>query len=204
MKRNGLKSKEQGSMMMEAVMVMPLLAFLIFFIIQLALVLLSKQMTYYAAYCGARAAMVYNPADYAAEQHGGIVHRAACTALSWISQSVKGSRPIMIPTNEGDYAVPRSEDIDDQVEVKIQEGSAELNDMPLVTVTVVFHCPLLIPLGGREMAFISGNAYTVDKYGWHSMSVQESCTLAKPYKTETFPLIPPEDRRVLNLDKAEE
>ena len=204
MKRNGLKSKEQGSMMMEAVMVMPLLAFLIFFIIQLALVLLSKQMTYYAAYCGARAAMVYNPADYAAEQHGGIVHRAACTALSWISQSVKGSRPIMIPTNEGDYAVPRSEDIDDQVEVKIQEGSAELNDVPLVTVTVVFHCPLLIPLGGREMAFISGNAHTADKYGWHSMPVQESCTLAKPYKTETFPLIPPEDRRVLNLDKAEE
>ena len=204
MKHNGHKRNEKGSMMMEAVMILPLMAFLIFFIIQLALVLLAKQMTYYAAYCGARAAMVYNPADYSAEQHGGIVHRAACTALSWISQSVKGSRPIIIPTNEGDYAVPRSDDIDEQVEVEIQEGSAKLEDVPLVTVTVVFRCPLLIPLGGREMAFVSGNANTTDKYGWHSMPVQESCTLAKPYKTETFPLIPPEDRGVLKLDKEEE
>lgn len=203
MKHNSLKRDVRGSIMMEAVLVMPLLAFLIFFIIQFALVLLAKQMTYYAAYCGARAAMVYNPADYSSEQHGGIVHRAACTALAWISQSVKGSRPITIPTTEGDYAVPRSENIDDQVEVEIQEGNTKLDNVPLVTVTVVFHCPLLIPLGGREIAFMSGNADTADEHGWHSIPLQESCTLAKPYRTEPFPLIPVEDRNVLNLGKEE-
>ena len=57
---------EHGSMMMEAVLVLPIFVLIVFFIIQMTFVWTAKQMTYYAAYCGARAALVYNPADYGA------------------------------------------------------------------------------------------------------------------------------------------
>ena len=93
---------EHGSIMLEAVLVLPLFVLIVFFVIQMTFVWTAKQMTYYAAYCGARAALVYNPADYGAEKQGdggwstggfvsgGVVHRAACTVLSWVSWSIGG------------------------------------------------------------------------------------------------------------------
>lgn len=186
--------------MMEAVLVMPIIILLIFFIIQFTFVLLARQMTYYAAYCGARAALVYNPVDYSGD--GGVVKRAAYMVLAWISQSTKGSNPIVIPADDEDYVIPRSEDIDEQVEVSVNEDLLSANNVPLVKVTVTFHCPLLIPLGGRVMATIAGSSGTGDSHGWHSVPLQESCTLAKPYRTETFPLIPLEDKQALGMEQA--
>lgn len=191
-----MKRRESGSVMLESVMVLPILLLLIFFLIQLSFLLLAKQMTYYAAYCGARAALVYNPQDYSG--NGGVVHRAACTVLAWISQSTTGSEPLTIPSDSGEYRIPRSENIENQVSVEIQEG-LQTDNTPIVTVTVNFQCPLLIPIGGRTIAWLSGAGDSVDQYGWHTVPIREFCSLAKPYRTETFPLVPAEDRDFLGI-----
>ena len=224
--------------MLETVILLPVILIIIFYLLQMIFVLLAKEVTYYAAYCGARAALVYNPADYADTNRvgsgGGVVGEAACTVLSWISQSVEGSEPLKIAASEGDYEVPRSENIRNQVRVKIVEGltlpygEEELKKLnieklkepfPIVRVTVTFKCPLLIPLGGRIFAglasspfqseakdtvstfaeVVAAGAAKEDKRGWlyNYIEVQETCSLAKPYNTATFPLVPEDDKYIL-------
>lgn len=150
--------------MLETVMILPILMMIICYLFQLIIVLLAKEMTYYAAYCGARAALVYNPSDYSETRDGGVVKEAACSALSWISQSVEGSRPLRIPAIDDDYEIPRSDNVRQQVSVSIREGlltdedklkklyasrPSSAEEFPIVAVTVTFECPLLIPFGGR-------------------------------------------------------
>lgn len=150
--------------MLETVMILPVLMLLISFLFQLFIVLLAREMTYYAAYCGARAALVYNPSDYSEEKDGGVVKEAACSALAWISQSVEGSKPLRIPALDDDYEIPRSASVRQQVSVSIREGlltdekklkdlydsrPSSVEEFPVVAVTVTFNCPLLIPIGGR-------------------------------------------------------
>lgn len=224
--------------MLETVILLPVILIIIFYLLQMIFVLLAKEVTYYAAYCGARAALVYNPADYADTNRvgsgGGVVGEAACTVLSWISQSVEGSEPLKIAASDGDYEVPRSENIRNQVSVKIVEGltlpygEEELKKLnieklkepfPIVRVTVTFKCPLLIPLGGRIFAglanspfqseakdtvstfaeVVAAGAAKEDKRGWlyNYIEVQETCSLAKPYNTATFPLVPEDDKYIL-------
>lgn len=224
--------------MLETVILLPVILIIIFYLLQMIFVLLAKEVTYYAAYCGARAALVYNPADYADTNRvgsgGGVVGEAACTVLSWISQSVEGSEPLKIAASDGDYEVPRSENIRNQVSVKIVEGLSlpyseeELKKLnieklkepfPIVRVTVTFKCPLLIPLGGRIFAglanspfqseakdtvstfaeVVTAGAAKEDKRGWlyNYIEVQETCSLAKPYNTATFPLVPEDDKYIL-------
>lgn len=224
--------------MLETVILLPVILIIVFYLLQMIFVLLAKEVTYYAAYCGARAALVYNPADYADTNRvgsgGGVVGEAACTVLSWISQSVEGSEPLKIAASDGDYEVPRSENIRNQVSVKIMEGLSlpyseeELKKLnieklkeafPIVRVTVTFKCPLLIPLGGRIFAglanspfqseakdtvstfaeVVAAGAAKEDKRGWlyNYIEVQETCSLAKPYNTATFPLVPEDDKYIL-------
>ena len=234
MKKRGTR----GAVMLETVILQPVILIIVFYLLQMIFVLLAKEVTYYAAYCGARAALVYNPADYADTNRvgsgGGVVGEAACTVLSWISQSVEGSEPLKIAASEGDYEVPRSENIRNQVSVKIVEGltlpygEEELKKLniekleeafPIVRVTVTFKCPLLIPLGGRIFAglvnspfqseakdtvstfaeVVAAGAAKEDKRGWlyNYIEVQETCSLAKPYNTATFPLVPEDDKYIL-------
>lgn len=126
---------EHGSIMLETVLVLPIFVLIIFFIIQITFVWTAKQMTYYAAYCGARAALVYNPADYHAIQQDdgswktkgfirkGIVHHAACAVLSWVSWSIGGyeGENELEDFRVGTYDVPLSSNIRNQVAVKIKE-----------------------------------------------------------------------------------
>ncbi len=92
--------KQRGSMMLEAVLVLPVFLGLVFFLIQSTFVWTAHQMALYAAYCGTRVALVYNPDDYAGD--GGVVKRAVCMVLGWISFSHKGNSPIRIPSQTGD------------------------------------------------------------------------------------------------------
>ena len=80
-----------GSMILEAAITMPLFVIIVFVIIQMSFVWVAKEVTHYAAYCGARAALVYNPADYAPSRDYGVVKKAAMTPLSWISWSLNAS-----------------------------------------------------------------------------------------------------------------
>ena len=80
--------RQNGSMLLEAAITMPLYVILVFVIIQMSFVWVAKEVTHYAAYCGARAALVYNPVDYAPSRDYGVVKKAAMTPLSWISWSL--------------------------------------------------------------------------------------------------------------------
>ncbi len=214
------KGRDRGSMMMEAVLVLPIFVLIIFFIIQISLVWVAKELTYYAAFCSARAAMVYNPEDY-----DSMATAAAKTVLSWMSFSTTGGHANM---KIGDYEVPNSGGVNGQVSVKIDEYSGDGEGdvtFPAVRATVTFQFPLLIPFGGPVVAYffgaslngvdtegsisnvyipknanaaVSGLQYSKDHY---NIPLVESCTLAKPYRTETFPLVSGGDKTALGIGK---
>lgn len=270
---------EQGSIMLETVLVLPIFVLIVFFIIQITFVWTAKQMTYYAAYCGARAALVYNPADYGSEkrQDGswstgglirhGVVHHAACTVLAWISWSLGGydvtggaglyyyNQSVfneLMNFKVGSYSIPLSSNIRNQVAVEVREfekiddaeeekkedgekveEAAVDEQFPAVTVRVSFRCPLFIPLGGPVIAYFFGandqvcidtreaisaggflaqngdqvharlksRGNYVDSGAWkfYNIVLEESCTMAKPYKTDTYPLIPKEDKILMGM-----
>ena len=269
--------QETGSVAMETVMVLPPLVIIIFVIIQLCLVWGAKQMVAYAAYCGARAALVYNPADYDAEKQKdghwetrplalggsqtGVVHHAACTVLSWVSWSLTNDQALSANASAaglasnalGDFrlgwvtSVPLSSRIRGLVRVAVSEfeaidaegGSDEADTTPVerqfpaVTVRVRFEFPLFIPLGGAILGYFFGarethvdttdaigpvgftapggetvhgymkatGRYTEMKSGWgfYTIPLEESCTMAKPYKTDTYPRMSPEERNAMML-----
>lgn len=189
----------RGSVMVEAIVVLPLFIFIVFLFVQSTFVWTARQMTAYAAYCATRAALVYNPSDYKSD--GGVAKRAACEVLGWISFSHKGSSPITIPTTTkgADYVLPASHGISDQVSVKV---SNEDDGFPAVTATVSFKYPLIIPLGGLLYVWDSktvGGFEADTEDGWHYIVITESYALPKPYSTATFPVIPEEDRKALGL-----
>lgn len=285
---------EKGSIMLETVLVLPIFVLIIFFLIQISFVWTARQMTYYAAYCGARAALVYNPKDYHAEKRNdgswrtngfirkGVVHQAACTVLSWISWSIAGydltqGASLAYYNGQGverlnfwvgNYQVPLSSNIRNQVTVfvkefeKIADSSekkepAEIQEQfPAVTCSVRFKFPLFIPLGGPIIAYFFGanddvcipthntvgegeNTVTIDdsigiggfrayngksvhanlvahgnytnvkweneengkkgKLEFYSIALTESCTMAKPYKTDTYPLMPETDKKFMGM-----
>lgn len=231
-----MRYREHGAIAIETVLILPVLLLIILYLLQLVFVLLAKEMTYYASYCGARAALVYNPSDYNVEG-GGVVGEAACAVLAWISQSVEGSTPLKIPVNGGEeYTIPRSDHVRKQVHVTIKEdlttdkdelaealrNEQPLDDFPMVSVTVDFECPLLIPIGGRifsgltrdkDSAPRTSNGDTVSDFaeivargaekeagrGWlyNYITISETCSLGKPYNTVTFPRIPQEDAFIM-------
>ena len=99
-----MKKNDRGSVLLEFIIVMPVLLLLIFGTVQFALILMAKQLTQYAAFNAARAAIVYNPKDYrvpnATEGKGffsnsGPVHQAAVTSLAF-SVSAAARRPIKL------------------------------------------------------------------------------------------------------------
>ena len=244
----------KGSMMLEAVLVLPIFILIIFLLIQLTFVWVAQQVTYYAAYCGARAALVYNPADYGAREQDdgswdtegwirtGIVHHVACTALSWISWSLDGENYQNFRI--GFYQVPLSSKIKRQISVRVvefekitdgkniskkeKERMASVHEQfPAVTVSVNFKCPLFIPLGAPVVAYffalnqmkvkpemldrqpigiegftaphgdqidtwleMNRNYHKKNSIEYYNIDITQTCTLAKPYKTDTYPHIP--------------
>lgn len=217
-----MRHREHGAIALETVMILPVLLLIILYLLQLIFVLLAKEMTYYASYCGARAALVYNPADYNVSG-GGVVGEAVCTVLAWVSQSVEGSTPLKIPAAGGEeYTIPRSDHVRQQVKVTIREGLSTDKAFPMVSVMVDFKCPLLIPVGGRIFAgltrdkkgdsgivggdpvsdfaeIVRRGAENEEGRGWlyNYITISETCSLGKPYNTVTFPRIPQEDAFIM-------
>lgn len=196
----------RGSIMLEAVLVLPLLIFIVFGLIQATFVWTAHQMTLYAAYCGARAALVYHPDDYSGS--GGVVKRAAETVLSWISFSHETSSPFRIASDGGAYEVPCSDEIGRQVSVSVSEhgavGAEDSDVFPSVTVTVDFKYPLIIPIGNLLFAMDakedkSGIIRVEENGDWVNMHIVESYTLPKPWSTKTFPKIPSADKAGLGI-----
>ena len=89
MKRS-LWQSEDGTALMECALVMPLLVFLIFMLIQLSLVCMARQVVHYAAYSAARATLVYHPNEFGGMvgeefvfyEKRGVAFQAACQAIA--------------------------------------------------------------------------------------------------------------------------
>lgn len=235
-----MRRRRTGSMILEAAITMPLFVIIVFVIIQMSFVWVAKEVTHYAAYCGARAALVYNPADYAPSRDYGVVKKAAMTPLSWISWSLNA------PSDWSNFKigltdVPLSSYVRSQTHVEVEEykviGETDRQraanvpieaQFPAVTVTVSFDCPVFIPLAGPIVAYFFGakkaglstegavgmNGFMAPDGGvvdatlmpycpdpamenWfhYSIRLTERCTLAKPWKTVTFPVMSDDDRR---------
>ncbi len=154
-KKNSYILDDKGTALMEFVLIMPIFCFTIFCIIQLSLVCMAKQLTHYAAYSAARAAIVYNPAEYSDGgkfySNKGVVHRAACTALSWLGQMPGGPNRLNVP---GWGEVPGSGYISQQVFID-PNRSEIFTDVPAVKVTVVFRYPLHIPFAGSIIGYFN-------------------------------------------------
>ena len=206
---------DNGTALMEFVLVMPIFFFMIFCTIQLSLVCIAKQMVHYAAYSAARAAIVYNPDDYCFEDgtfrmSGGPVHRAACTALAWMGQLPTAgdadSQPLQIP---GWGPVPGSGFIINMPQVAIDDqNSCFLQDIPAVKVTVQFEYPLKIPFAGPLIAYFRFGGKADGKWtssglipsdiedvlahhpatkGTHFFLMRETCVMPLPWDNRMFP-----------------
>ena len=139
-----MKKNDRGSVLLEFIIVMPVLLLLIFGTVQFALILMAKQLTQYAAFNAARAAIVYNPKDYrvpdASDGKGffsnsGPVFQAAITSLAFFGFSGgKDSDKVEIP---GWGKIPGSANIKKQVSMgSDSQDLMEAPQIPAVKVTV--------------------------------------------------------------------
>ena len=169
---------DDGTALMECALVMPLLVFLIFMLIQLSLVCMARQVVHYAAYSAARATLVYHPNDYGGMigenfvfyEKFGVAYQAACQALAWVGQVGGGDAKFSIP----DWGeIPASGYIRDQVSIDglnsamlsaDQAGGVSQSHVPAVKVTVKFHYPLHIPMAGTIIAFFAGGGEGGDNW----------------------------------------
>ena len=133
---------------MEFILVMPILLFLIFGLIQFSLIWMARLMTQYAAYSAARAAIVYPAADRPsvsyddADKDANVAFKAAKIALakSWILQGWFGI--------EG----PEHERIGDRIAVACED----VPDIRAIKATVRFRYPLMIPYAGSIIGYMAG------------------------------------------------
>ena len=162
-----------GTVLMECVLVLPLLTLLIFAVVQFSLIWYAQLMTHYAAYNAARAALVYNPAEYSENgvfyDSKGPCWEAAVTTLSWLSSSVdggSGSVHAMIP-NWG--MVPNSSHIENQVRIDKRESAEGGAKEPCVKVRLTFDYPLHVPVIGKMISYMLNTSGDEDMWsptGW--------------------------------------
>lgn len=216
-----------GSVLMECVLVLPLLLLLILGIAQFSHIWVAKLMTGYAAYSATRAAIVYNPADYRMPgadffADKGPLHQAACIALAKLGYDSENVPAVDIP---GWGPVGGSGNIYHQVRISGRDlaESADLADLPedkqiqipAIEVTVSFDFPLLVPYVGRIIGMFAagGNElkwslagyvesepgkYIADEH--NTITLTQSCIMARPWSTNTFPLMAASDKKDWRLN----
>lgn len=199
-----------GTVLMEAVLCLPLLLLLVTGIVQFARIWEARLMVQYAAYNAARAALVYNPADYGDAsvpgqfffyEHRGPVWQAAVNTLAWKSATENGSANLLFPGFAGKNAVPNSTGIwgaEGFEQISVHMGrSWESNGM--VCVTINFQFPLLFSIFDPSLLTPSerGASGSGDEEGgkdplalvndMKTFSLTESCVLPKPWSTDLYP-----------------
>lgn len=209
-----MSARRRGSMLMEFVITMPILVFLIMFVLQLAYLQLAHECTAYAAFCAARAMLVSNPLEGRGEKSG-CAWRAATVALAWFHpQGLKGKKDGLIEI-PGWGKIPGSDTIEDHVKIvnpydDMLETLNKNGYASIARVTVSYDCPMMIPVAGEVMAWAlrkdrkddedDGN----DLFGWLPVvdksklsrkdgesfpfvTIEETCALPMPYSTYNYP-----------------
>lgn len=196
---NGRRSV--GTVLMECVLVLPIITFFIFAIVQFALIWYADIMTHYAAYNAARAMLVYHPSEYTTtnkqeqvilRSRSGVSYLAACQSLAWVGSApsisdTSSASPFGIPgwwpVGNGN-GIEGSDYITNQVRiVSTLLSQAEANSS--VRVTVEFDYPLLVPAIGRAIAEFEGNDLH-PQMNVEYIKLKATAMLPKPYRTTRY------------------
>lgn len=167
----------RGSVMMETVLILPWFLLVGFGVVQFSFLWVARLMTDYAAFCAARAALVYNPADTVCGDETNVSYQAARQILAWMSFSAPHTGGDA-PTVPGWGRIPLSGDIDRQLRVEVDNETEGF-----VTATVHFAFPLFVPVVSKLVP-----AMMDEDAGYpHAVTISSSCTLPKPWSTEAWP-----------------
>lgn len=144
--------RQQGDVIIEFVLVLPLILMLFFSCLQLAHFWIAKQLLHYAAYSAARTTLVTNVRDYAYVNERGVVeyhhigtplHTAACMVMSWLEPNAG--------MDEFQYFPKRAANVWKRVRI---EGTEEAGTGGMVAeVTVHYYCPLWVPMVDELLAY---------------------------------------------------
>lgn len=181
-----------GTVLMECVIVLPILLLLIFAIAQFALIWYAQIMVNYAAYNAARAALVYNPAEYSRNgsfyPHRGPCWEAAVKSLAWVSASPGDAEETSFWNIPGWKPVPNSRSITNQVEI-ISSRSFESRDKAYVQVGVAFYCPVHVPVVGKLFSKMDTRKNKVN-LGFDAIVLESVVVAPKPWDTSRYPRRP--------------
>ncbi|MGN0833640.1 MAG: TadE/TadG family type IV pilus assembly protein [Kiritimatiellia bacterium] len=171
----------RGTVLMETLLTLPLLAALAFAIVQFSLVWYAQLMTHYAAFNAARAALVYNPSEYRTNVNGVVVFKtssgpcwqAAVRTLAPVSFSPAGGSSKLtaggwfFPDADGNptHLLPYASHIGAQVRLLAHDTDASYGEDGdtqslaceegggYVKVCVEFDFPLVVPVIGKMLAY---------------------------------------------------
>lgn len=132
-----------ASILMEAVIILPVLVMLIFAVIQFANVLMVQQLVEYAAYCGARATLTCNMLQASDQARKAVLRVLAPVSLSMESDDSD--------TGPHDYPgwgkLKGTKDLSSQVDIELSPSPIATADvLKYVGCKVTFRYPLLIPI----------------------------------------------------------
>ncbi len=189
---------EQGSMLVEAVICLPVVLVLVLGCMQIAHIWMARQVVQYAAFAAARSLLtVPNSRHFTAVQPGGDAHKAAAAVCAWIALSQRpGATPVRVP---GWGGIPGSGGIDEKLRLELKQPAGEW--VPVVTVN--FDFPMVIPVAGpiigwavnpwqenqewlERKADVTGNTHGGESVRYPYIRFRESAALSKPYILPDF------------------
>lgn len=184
---------ENGSLLVEAAVCLPVLLTLILGCMQIAHIWFARQIVQYAAYSAARALLVTpNDRHEAAVKPDGPAYKAAASVCAWIALSQRpGDKEEEIP---GWGGIPGSGGIERKLDLALSQPAGEWYPV----VTVKFDFPLVMPIAGpligwgmnpwskgreweKNRADMTGNRHAGESVHYPYIRFEESASLVKPY-----------------------
>lgn len=186
-------SPKAGTVLMEAVLCLPLLLLLITGIFQFARIWEARLFTLAAAHSAARAALVLNPADYLDygngkalfASHDTPVWAAAADVLAWVDATVPSAA-------SPDWGFPGLGEAKNSAGLRANvtiDPSLSWESNGLVCVAVRFDLPLLYKIYDTDppAATASPDGTALSALSSESFRLTERCILPKPWSTARHP-----------------
>lgn len=188
-------SNRRGTVMMETVLILPWFLLVLFAVVQFSFLWVGKLMTEYAAFCAARAALVYPDVDVfdveqdvdgvrqGPSQKDQVAYQAARQILGWVSFTSNNveTAPVYVP---GWGYVPMSGGVDRQLRVRVLRQNPKGDTPGSVTAHVKFYFPLFVPVVSTLVPAIMTQDADAPKY---SVKIEATCMLPQPWDTSLWP-----------------
>jgi hypothetical protein len=188
-------SNRRGTVMMETVLILPWFLLVLFAVVQFSFLWVGKLMTEYAAFCAARAALVYPDVDVfdveqdvdgvrqGPSQKDQVAYQAARQILGWVSFTSNNveTAPVHVP---GWGYVPMSGGVDRQLRVRVLRQDPKGDTPGSVMAHVKFYFPLFVPVVSTLVPAIMTQDADAPKY---SVKIEATCMLPQPWDTSLWP-----------------